>query len=189
VKNLFYLVIAVLLMGGCTYKNEAMNLPSYKADYAGAVATDKKSVFVSVIKDMRKDKRSVGYVLDDGEKIARLYSDVNFPAKYKEGLGYALNIAGFNTDVTAENASLIMEVYIRNIEIVYNKKSFDKNLTGEIEIEVLIRRGGGEVVTQNFRQKGGKWIVKSYESKDLEPFLYSLFSDSVNDIVSRLTRY
>jgi uncharacterized lipoprotein len=188
VKNLFYVVIIALLMGGCTYKNEALNLPSYKADYAGAVSADKKSVYVSVIKDMRKDKRGIGYVMDDGQKIARLYSDVNFPAKYKEGLGYALNIAGFNTDVSAENASLIMEVYIRNIEIIYSDKSFDKNLVGEIEIEVIIKRDG-EVITQNFRQKGGKWIVKSYESKDLEPFLHSLFSDSINDIVSRLTRY
>ena len=187
-KNLFYLVIAALLMGGCSYKNEAMNLPSYKADYAGAVSNEKKGVYVSIVKDMRKDKRGIGHVLDDGEKIARLYSDVNFPAKYKEGLGYALNIAGFNTEVTAESADLIMEVYIRNIEIVYDKKSFDKNLVGEIEIEVAIKRGG-EVITQNFRQKGGKWIVKSYESKDLEPFLYTLFSDSVNDIVTRLTRY
>ncbi|MFA6191244.1 MAG: YajG family lipoprotein [Sulfurimonas sp.] len=187
-KNLFYVVIIALLMGGCTYKNEALNLPSYKADYAGAVSADKKSVYVSVIKDMRKDKRGIGYVMDDGQKIARLYSDVNFPAKYKEGLGYALNIAGFNTDVSAENASLIMEVYIRNIEIIYSDKSFDKNLVGEIEIEVIIKRDG-EVITQNFRQKGGKWIVKSYESKDLEPFLHSLFSDSINDIVSRLTRY
>lgn len=47
---------------------------------------------------------------------------------------------------------------------------------------------GDEVITQNFRQKGSKWIAPSYSSKDLEPFLYTLFADSIDQIVARLTR-
>ncbi|MBU1659254.1 hypothetical protein KKG72_09420 [bacterium] len=187
-KNLLYLVVIALFMGGCSYKNEAINLQSYKADYAGEVSKENKTVFLAFVKDTRIDRRSLGYHIKNGEKLAALYSDESFADKYKEGLGYALNIAEFKTDVDEKNAALIMEVYIKNIDFIYSDKSFDENLKGEIEIEVIIKKGE-EVITQNFRQTGGKWIAPSYNSKDIEPFLYTLFSDSINDIVSKLTRF
>ncbi|MCD8477589.1 MAG: YajG family lipoprotein [Sulfurospirillum sp.] len=115
------------------------------------------------------------------------FSNENFAEKYTEGLGYALNLAGFNTDATKSEASLVVEIYIKDIQLIYNDKNFDANLRGEIEIEVIARKGD-EVITQNFRQKGSKWIAPSYSSKDLEPFLYSLFADSIDQIVLRLTR-
>ncbi len=82
---------------------------------------------------------------------------------------------------------MVVEIYIKDIEMIYNDKNFDTNLKGEIEIEVIVRKGA-DVITQNFRQKGSKWIAPSFESKDLEPFLYTLFADSIDQIVSRLTR-
>lgn len=187
-KKIVYFVVLVLLVGGCSYKNESINLQSYKAQYIGPTAKEKKSVYLRFVQDTRADKRSIGYSLKDGEKLTRFYSDVDFADKYKEGLGYALNIAGFNTDVNAEDASLIMEVYIKNIELTYNGKIIDSNLKGEIDIEVKIIKDE-KVITQNFRQKRTDWIKPSFNSKDLEPFLYTLFLDSVNDMVSRLTRY
>lgn len=187
-KNLFYLLIVALLMGGCTYKNEALNLESYKAEYKGPISKDKKSIYLRWVKDVRTDKRSIGYLVQHGEKLTNFYSNVDFADKYKEGIEYALNMAGFQTDINANPASLIMEVYIKDIELVYNDKNFDTNLKGEIEIEVVIRKNE-ETITQNFRQKGGKYVLSSNNSKDLEPFLYTLFSDSINDIVSRLTRF
>ena len=187
-KSLFYLLIVALLMGGCTYKNEALNLDSYKAEYAGPISKNKKSVYLRWVKDVRVDKRSIGYLLQNGEKLTTFYSNVDFADKYKEGIQYALNIAGFTTDVDAQESLLVMEVYIKDIELVYNDKNFDTNLKGEIEIEVIIRKGE-ETITQNFRQKGGKYVLSSNNSKDLEPFLYTHFSDSINDIVSRLTRF
>lgn len=187
-KNLFYLLIVALLMGGCTYKNEALSLDSYKAEYKGPTSKEKKSVYLRWVKDVRTDKRNVGYFLQNGEKFTTFHSDVDFADKYKEGIEYALNLAGFKTDVNANPASLIMEVYIKDIELVYNDKNFDTNLKGEIEIEVVIRKDE-ETITQNFRQKGGKYVLSSNNSKDLEPFLYTLFSDSINDIVSKLTRF
>ncbi len=186
-KFLLFGVVFALLMGGCAYKNEAIALVSYKAEYGGPISQENKKVYVKLVKDMRKDKRSIGYYLQDGAKAARLYSTVNFEEKYNEGLGYALNIAGFDTETNLNTAALVVEVYIKDIAITYNDKTFDQNLVGSIEIEVVIRKGR-EVIKQNFRQKGGTWIKPSYTSKDTEPFLYSLFSDSINDIVSRLTR-
>lgn len=187
-KNLLYFVVIALFFGGCSYKNEAIALQSYKADYAGETSKDKKTVYLGLVKDMRTDKRTIGYVVKKGEKSVRLYSDVNFADKYKEGLGYALNMAGFNTDVDSNAASLVVEVHIKDIKIIYNDKNFDQNLNGEIEIEVIIRRGT-EVITQEFKQNSGKWIAPSYDSKDIEPFLYTLFSSSINEIVSRLTKF
>lgn len=186
-KNILFLLSTLLLLSGCTYKNEAIHLASYKADYTGPVTKNQATIYLRWIKDVRTDKSNIGYLLQNGEKLASLYSDVDFTEKYKEGLQYALNMAGFSTDAAVRASSMVVEVYIKNIEIVYNDKNFDKNLQGEIELEVIIRRGN-DVITQNFKQKGGKWIAPSFNSKDLEPFLYTLFSDSINDIVARLAR-
>lgn len=186
-KNLFFLLLITAFISGCSYKNDPLTLKSYQAEYTGPIAKDKKTVYLRWVKDGRTDKSSVGYLLQNGEKLATLQSNVDFADKYKEGLGYALNLAGFDTDAQANIASLVVEVYIKDIEVIYNDKNFDTNLKGEIAIEVIIRKGE-EVITQNFRQKGGKWMAPSFNSKDLEPFLYTLFADSINDIVTRLTR-
>ncbi|KHG35212.1 MAG: hypothetical protein EOM49_00535 [Epsilonproteobacteria bacterium] len=184
---LFFMGAMLLLLSGCTYKNEALNLESYKAEYKGPLTKEKKTVYVRLVKDLRADKKVIGYVEQKGDTLTQFYSNVNFEDRYKEGLGYALNLAGFNTDASAQAASLVAEIYLKNIQLVYNDKNFDANLYGEIEIEVIVRRGD-EVITQNFKQKGSKWIAPSYNSKDLEPFLYGLFSDSIDQIVTRLTR-
>lgn len=187
-KNLFYVVLIALLVGGCAYKNESIGLASYKADYASEVSAEKKTVYLSFVKDTRMDQRTVGYAEKNGKKTLTLFSDADFTQKYKEGLGHALNLAGFNTQTTAELAYMNVEVYIKDIKIVHTNKSFDENLQGTIEIEVVVKRGD-ETIKQNFVQKAGKWMKPSYTSKDLEPFMHTLFSDSVNNIVSRLTRY
>jgi len=187
-KILLFLVATLLVLGGCVYKNEALSLNSYKAEYAGPISKDKKTIYVRIVKDLRVEKQTVGYVEQNGGILTKFNSDVNFEDKYKEGLGYALNLAGFNTNTTTHSADLVVEVYIKDIKLVYSDKNFDANLNGEIDIEVIIRRGD-EIVTQDFKQKGGKWIAPSYNSKDLEPFLYSLFADSIDQIVTRLTRF
>lgn len=188
VKNLFYLVVIALLIGGCSYKNESIALQSYKADYAGELSKDKKTVSLALVKDIRTDKRMVGYVEENNTKPLRLFSDTDFALKYKEGLTQALKLAGFETNTSTEPAYLSVEVYIKDIKLIKNDKSFDENLKGEIEIEVVVKRGN-ETIKQNFVQKAGRWISPSYSSKDLEPFLHTLFSDSINNIVSRLTQY
>jgi uncharacterized lipoprotein len=187
-KNLFYFVIIALLLGGCSYKNEGIALNSYKAQYAGPISKEKKSVYIKSVQDPRIDKRSIGYYLNDDEKSVRLYSDVNFADKYKEGLGYALNIAGFSTVANPSDAPLSMEVSIKKIELIYNDKVLDSNLKGEMEVEVIIKNETG-TVTHNFKQQGSTWIKPSYNSKDLEPFLYTLFSDSIDAVVAKLTHY
>ena len=151
----------MLLLTGCTYKNEALTLSPYNAQYAGPLAKNKPTVYLRLVKDLRSDKQSIGYLLDNGKTLATLYTHADIEAKYQEGLGYALNLAGFNTDASLKAAEMVVEVYIKDIEMVYNDKNFDTNLYGEIDLEVVIRRGD-EVITQNFKQKGGKWIKPSF---------------------------
>ncbi|MCX6076819.1 MAG: hypothetical protein NTW78_08025 [Campylobacterales bacterium] len=187
-KNLFYLVVTVLLMGGCSYKNSPISLDSYSGNYGGELSKEKKSVFVGFVKDIRATKPEVGYLLEDNEKKEVLYSDVDFAQKYHSGVINALNRAGFQTDVSADEASIIVELYIENIEIIYNDKHLDVNLECKIEVEVVVRRGG-EVINQHFKHQGWRWIATPSNSKDFEPFLYTHFEKSINDIVSKLTHY
>ncbi|WP_333803535.1 YajG family lipoprotein [Sulfurospirillum sp.] len=186
-KHLIFVAMALLIFSGCTYKNEALSLESYKAEYQGPLSRDKKIVYLRPVKDLRVKKNIIGYVDQKSSNTINFFSNENFAEKYNEGLGYALNLAGFNTNASTNEANLVVEVSIKDIELIYNDKNFDANLKGEIEIEVVVRKGD-EVITQNFRQKGSKWIAPSYSSKDLEPFLYTLFTDSIDQIVTRLTR-
>ncbi|MBU0632820.1 YajG family lipoprotein [bacterium] len=184
-KNLLYIILIALFLGGCSYKNDAIMLKAYDGDYAGEIAKEKKSIHLGLVQDMRADKRVIGYVQKEGTK---LYSDVDFAAQYQEGLKQALRVAGFNSDVTSDNASFNVEVHIKNIHVVYSDKLFGENLKGEIDIEVIVKKES-KVTTLNFKESSAKWMAPSYDSKDIEPFLQSIFSNSIDDIVSRLTKY
>ncbi|WP_373034538.1 YajG family lipoprotein [Sulfurimonas sp.] len=186
-KSILYLVAVVVFLGGCSYKNESINLSSYNAEYTGEISKEKKSVFIESVKDVRVDKRTIGYILKDGIKTINLFSTEDFAKNYKDGLSSALRIAGFKVG-SGSNADLVMSISIKNIELIHNDKTFDKNIKGEIELEVIIKKGN-ETITQNFKPSASKWIGPSYRSKDMEPFLNELFSDSINSIVSRLTKH
>ncbi len=186
-KSLLTLLIALLFLAGCSYKNEMLSLKPYDSSYAGPVSKTPKTLHVRLIKDVRSDRSRIGEIVDNGKVLSPLNSDADFQARYASGLNEALRLAGFNTDTSTHIAQMVVEVYLKEINILYNDKNFDTNLKGEIELEVIIRRGD-EVITQNFKQKGGKWIKPSFNSKDLEPFLYELFSDSIDQIVTRLVK-
>jgi len=140
-KHLFFAAVALLIFSGCTYKNEPLSLESYKAEYKGPLTRDKKVVYLKPVKDLRAKKNIIGYVDQKSSTTINFYSNENFAEKYTEGLGYALNLAGFNTDASSSEANLVVEVSIKDIELIYNDKNFDANLNGEIEIEVVVRKG------------------------------------------------
>ena len=185
-KILSFLLMYTLFFAGCSYKNKAINLQNYKTNYSGPLVKYAKSVDLLSVKDIRKDKKSIGYILYDGDKTLSLHSSVDFSKKYKDGLQKALKSAGY--DVSSDKAPMKMKVYIRNIELVKKDKSFNENLNGKILITVVITKGR-KTIKQNFKQEKSKWIKPIYNSQELEPFLYELFSDSINTIVGRLTNY
>jgi len=187
-KNFIYLLVISLLIGGCSYKNEAIELPSYKGEYSGENATNKHALYLRSVKDKRIDKKNIGSILANDIKEDSFFSHVDFADKYTKGLRYALDLAGFNTVSNVHDSTLIMDVNIKKIEINYTNKTFESNLKGELDIEVVITRGK-KTTTLNFRPKASKWISPSFDSKDVEPFLYTLFSDSINEITSKLTEY
>ena len=187
-KSFIYLLLTALLIGGCSYKNDAIELPAYKGEYSGANAKSKQAVYLRSVNDLRADKRNIGSILANDKKEDAFFSDADFAEKYTKGLRYALDIAGFETVSNANDAAMIMDVNIKKIEINYTYKTFEPNLIGVLDIEVQLTRGK-KVTTLNFKPKSSKWIAPSYASKDVEPFLYTLFSDSINEITSKLTEY
>jgi len=186
-KNLLYLFVISFVFVGCTYKNTAIELGEYNSKYIGKIAPTDKRIIIESVNDIRLDKHTIGYVIKDGKKKVTLHSHVDFEKRYKDDLKDALSSARFNLNNDSYN-SLNLKVYIKKIEIIYDDEKFDKNLSGYIELEVFIGLNK-ETIKQNFREKSQKWISPSYDSKDLEPFLHEMFSDSINNIVSRLTDY
>ena len=188
-KNLCCLIVAVLLMGGCSYKNEAVSLSSYKSQYTGAISNTHKSIYLASVSDERVDKTSVGYVQANGKVATKLYSYTDFVNIYSEGLTSALKMAQFNVEKNPDINTLKVDVKIRKIKLVYNDtKKLDENLNGQIVLDVIVTQGD-KITTQTFTQNQGIWIQPSYSSKDVEPLLYKLFAGSVDDIVTKLTSF
>lgn len=187
-KSLFYFLAVTLFFAGCSYKNQTIALKSYESDYTGEISKDTKSIYIRTVQDTRADKRNIGYTEANGKKEVTLYSDADFAAKYQEGLQRALKMARFSTEGDPQSAAMTVDVYIKNIKLVYDNKTFEENLKGEIDVEVVVTKDE-KVTTLNFKERSGKWISPSYSSKDFEPFLYTLFATSINDIVSKLTHY
>ncbi len=188
-KNLFFLVIATFLIGGCAYKNEAVDLSSYHMQNAGVTSQNHTNIYLAPVLDARENKTSIGYVQADKKTVTQLYSYTDFASKYQEGLNNALKAAQFNVEKEATPDALHVDVKIKKIELVYNDTNkLDENLHGKIIMEVTTTRQD-QIVTQTFTQEQGIWIKPSYNSKDVEPLLYKLFEGSINDIVAKLSRF
>jgi len=185
-KKLYSLVAAVILISGCSYKNDALELAPYKMQFLGKTSHDPNSILFLSVTDVRKDKTSIGYVEANGQITAKLYSNVDFENRYKEGLTEAFKAAKFNLVNNPVNANTTINVKIKEIHIIYNDtQKFDENLHGKIVVEVTVIKGDKTIV-QTITQQEGKWIQPSYRSKDIEPLLYALFTDSIDLIESKL---
>lgn len=186
-KKLYSLVAVVVLMSGCSYKNEAIELSSYKAHYLSNTTEDRNNISFLSVTDIREDKTSIGYVQVNDKVDIKLYSNVDFAGRYTEGLTKVLTAAKFNLVNNAAGANTKIDVKIKDIQLIYNDTDkLNENLHGKIVVEVTLTKAD-KVNILTFTQKQGMWIKPSYTSKDVEPFLNTLFTDSIDDIVSKLT--
>ncbi len=184
-KNTIYILVLALTMGACTYKNEAITLKPYEAYSNTTITKEKKNIYIQSIQDVRIDKKSIGYALENGEKKIIFFTHENFKKKYEDVLLYAFNILGFNTEINKSDASLVIDIYIKDIELIQMEKFFDKNIKGKIVVELVVRKGS-TVTRYTFTQNEAKWMSPSHNSKDLEPFLSTLFAGSINSITAKL---
>jgi len=184
-KTLLGLITMALLTGGCSYKNEALKLQPYEANYKAPISQEKKTVFIKSVQDSRAEKQTVGYAVEGSEKVITFFSHEDFAQKYKDALHYALNTSKFNTDINEKDATLTISVNIKEIELIYSNVSFDEDLSGKIVVELTLKENN-TITKHNFTQKEGKWIGPSYNSRDLEPFLSKLFQQSVDTVVVKL---
>lgn len=185
-NKLYSLVAVVVLMSGCSYKNEAIELSSYKAHSLSKTIEDRNNISFLSVTDIREDKTSIGYVEANGQVTAKLYSYVDFADRYKEGLTTVLKTAMFNLVNNSVDANTKIDVKIKDIQLIYNDTDkLNENLHGKIVVEVTLTKAD-KVNVLTFTQKQGMWIKPSYTSKDVEPLLNTLFTDSIDDIVSKL---
>lgn len=184
--KLYSFAASIILLTGCSYKNEAIELSSYKANYISKTIDDKNNASFLSVMDARTDKTSIGYVLVNDTVNSKLYSHVDFADRYKEGLNKVLNAAKFNLVNNPVDATTRIDVIIKDIQLIYNDTDkFNENLHGKIVVEVKLTKSG-KVNTFTFTQKQGLWIRPSYTSKDIEPLLNTLFTDSIDNIISKL---
>ncbi|KIM02789.1 MAG: hypothetical protein KU29_13720 [Sulfurovum sp. FS06-10] len=179
-------LVTMMVMTGCAYKNEAIELSSYKGQYVGRTTQDKTPIALISVTDVRPNPMYVGYVVSDNVATAKLYSYVNFADRYKEALNRALQAARFTMVQKPSDTTTLLTVAIKEIHLTYNDtKKLDENLHGKVVVEVTVKKGEKSLI-RTFTQEQGKWIKPSYTSKDIEPFLDTLFVDNINQIVTKL---
>lgn len=185
-KTWMGLLAAVVLMTGCAYKNESIELVSYQPHNLSKTMVDRNNLSYLSVMDIRDDKSSIGHVLVNNNVDTKLYSYVNFADRYYDGLTKALKAANFNLVNEPGDANMKIDVSIKDIQLIYNDTDkLNENLHGKIVIEVKVTKSD-KVNVLTFTQKQGVWIKPSYTSKDTEPLLNALFTDSIDDIVSKL---
>ncbi len=183
-KKIYSLVAIVFLSTGCSYNNEAIELSAYKLNYISKTINDSNNISFLSVTDIREDKTSIGYVLVNDKVDTKFYSHVDFAGRYRDGLSKVLKAAKFNLVNNPADANTKIDVKIKDIQLIYNDTDkLNENLHGKIVVEVTLTKAG-TVNVLTFTQKQGMWIKPSYTSKDVEPFLNTLFTDSIDDIVS-----
>lgn len=183
--KLLTLIATAVLISGCSYHNEALELATYENTYTGKTVQNSTVSLISVT-DARIDKTSIGHVEANGQITGKLFTHVSITDRYKDGLTKVLKAAKFNLVQNPADANTKIDVKIKEIQIIYNDTNkFNENLHGTIVIEVTQTKGD-TILTQTFTQKQGKWIKPSYTTKDIEPFLYELFAGSINAIGAKL---
>lgn len=179
-------MVIVLLSTGCSYKNEAIELSAYKLNYISKTINDRNNISFLSVTDTRENKKSIGHVLVNDKVDTKLYSHVDFAGRYRDGLTKVLKAAKFNLVNNPTDANTKIDVKIKDIQLIYNDTDkLNENLHGKIIVEVTLTKANKEN-TYTFTQKRGMWIKPSYTSKDIEPLLNTLFTDSIDDIVSKL---
>lgn len=181
------LIVFAMFLSACSYKNEPIYLQPYQANAIVPILKEKKTLHIRGVNDQRVQKQTIGYVLENDNKKIILSSNEHFAKKYHDALTYALSVAEFNTHVSPQDAQLIVDVNIKNIEIQGFDKNFDENLKGEVAVELVVTQKS-KITRYNLASKAGKWIAPSRSSKDLEPFLSELFEDSIQAVVTQLAK-
>lgn len=185
-KKLYGLMAIAVLMGGCSYKNEPIELASYQPRYLSKTTQDHNNLTYLSVSDVRKEKTSIGHTLVNGNIDTKFYSHVDFAKRYQDGLSKALDAANFNLINNSAGANTQIDVKIKDIQLIYNDSDkFNENLHGKIIVEVTLTKAD-KVNELSFTQKQGIWIKPSYTSKDVEPLLNTLFTDSIDAIVAKL---
>ncbi len=187
-KTILSLVIALLLLQGCAYKNEPVALSAYVGKYKGDVLTTGQKLYIQSVKDLRVEPKFLGHKIKNGNKADPFMSEIDFKNRYAKDLSLVLKAAGFKVVSENQEGSWIVDVMLKNLELEYNNKSMQTNLIGRMEIGVVLKRGD-KVTNLTFKPEASKWKGSLSSSKEIEPFLYDLFEQSLHEIAHKLAQY
>jgi len=176
-------VLFLAMLSGCAYKDRALQVEPYKADFVTAYKKALK-VYIKNIKDERENRQIVAIITNDkGDNLGYETSATDFVQWYKDALKKALEANGFQIVGSEKDADETIELSIKNILSTYNKSNLTKaNLFGDIELSLTIKKGNQTIVKRIAEQ------LKSYtpliaDEEDFKKQIETLLNDSVRMIV------
>ncbi len=184
VKRFLPLVVAALIMGGCSFKSSNIEFGEPISVYMGEKAYAK--AYFEGVRDDRVDTKTIG-VIRDGNELSAVATSQNIPSWVGSALQKEMRAAGFTFVSKPENADFIYSFAITKLNVDYTKSDLTgKNMRLTMDINAKARRGA-VTVTKNYKYDEQKWVKPIFDSegikKELEPFMRESVAATVRGLV------
>ncbi len=180
-KAVIIAIFSILIVGGCASKN-TISVKPYESKYAQESID--KTIKLSAINDLRETD-VFATVIKNEKPIKQYKSTINIKNWFKDALEKDFSTSGIKI---SHDALVKLEINIIKFEVKYIKdKSFDKNLFGNVELELIFKKDN---ITKKkyIKTSHTAWKINIFDAKDFENFVYENLSDSVlNSVKSMVT--
>ncbi len=179
------LAFAMLFIGGCSFKDGAIEFSEPKSIYIGEKAYAK--AFFERVSDDRADKKRVGVVKDkEGGILSSLTTNQDMSRWIGVAFEKEMRAAGFAPVSKEGDADYSYSFSLTKLNVEYAKQELTgKNLRLEMDISVQIKNKNG-VITKNYRYDEQKWVKPLFDSeaikKEIEPFMSQSVAAIVKDL-------
>ena len=185
--SLVFMVMAIFLLSGCSYKGSSITVEPYKVSFL-SFKNAHKSVYLSSFKDERVNKKIVAVVTNNnGDNLGYATTETDFKIWYKNALIKALNANGFVISKNPNSADIQINLILNKLLVTFNKSILTKeNLIGTISLKLIVKKGR-ETITKNISENISKYNGLTVSNETFLKQVETLLNDSIKLIIKNLT--
>ncbi len=186
--SLVFMVIAIFLLSGCSYKGSSITVEPYKVSFL-SFKNAHKSIYLSSFKDERVNKKIVAVVTNNnGDNLGYATTETDFKIWYKNALKKVLSLNGFTVITSPNHADMQLNLILYKLLVTFNKSELIKeNLTGTISLKLIIKKGD-KTITKNISENISKYNGLIASNETFKKVIETLLNDSVKLIIKNLTK-
>ncbi len=180
----------ILGFGGCAQKPQAsINLEPFQPN--PAVYQKSGTIYVDAVKDVRKYKRLVGKIVEDGKTVTVITTSQPIESWFKEAIVKALDVEGckVTTKPTTNPNVAKISILINKLEATLNRDELTKeNLEATVRVTLVVRQGNKKIIKHvGLTQK--KWVPPFTDEKAIQDYLQETLESVVENVRDHIDSY